>query len=562
MRRNIRLGEVLIEQNKISDIQLQIALNRQKEEPGKRLGDVLIEMNMITETDLMTCLAKRLNLEYSDNLDRYINVEVTKYVNENLVRKNQIGPLYVENNNLYVATNDPLDFYAIDDIAMISGMDVKVIVANQTDVLASIDRLYTKAQATKAMDNIFSEFGETREETLTQFEVESNAKIDSSPIVQLVNSLIKEAAQQNASDIHIEPLKNTTTIRFRVDGDLITHSTLSSATHDYLTTRVKILGNMNIAEKRVPLDGGFTFDLGDRMIDLRVSSLPTVYGEKVVMRLLGNDQSIAYSLNSLGFSATNFSYLQRILMNTNGVILVSGPTGSGKTTTSYSILQEIAKPQYNVVSIEDPVEKQFDNMNQVQINERAGLTFAKGLRSILRQDPDVIMIGEIRDEETANIAIKAAITGHLVLSTIHTNDAVSSVSRMADMGVEPYLLASALRGVIAQRLVKRLCPHCAKTVEMTDAQRLLIQTEEQYVMAPVGCDKCNHTGYKGRVPLHEVLRMNNALASMVTKGASIDEMRKVAVKDGLSTLKDEAIRLLLEHKTSFDEVVKIIYSVE
>ncbi|MGL5978412.1 MAG: GspE/PulE family protein [Erysipelotrichaceae bacterium] len=562
MRKNIRLGEVLIEQNKISEIQLQIALNKQKEEPGKRLGDILIELNMISERDMLSSLAKRLNLEFSESLERSIDIETTKFVNETLVRKSNVVPLYIKNGVLYVATSDPLNFYAIDDVAMASGFDVRVIVASHSDVQGAIERLYTKAQAKTAMDTIFTEFGDFVDTVQVQAESDSATKIDSSPIVQLVNSIIKEAAQQNASDIHIEPLKYSTNVRFRIDGDLIAHTTLTSNTHDLLSTRIKIMGGMNIAEKRQPLDGGFTMDLGDRKIDIRVSTLPTIYGEKVVMRLLGNDQSIDYRIDAIGFSEKNLALVKRTLLNTNGVILVSGPTGSGKTTTSYAILQEIAKPSHNVVSVEDPVEKAFDNMNQVQINEKSGLTFAKGLRSILRQDPDVILIGEIRDEETAGIAIKAAITGHLVLSTIHTNDSVSTVSRLVDMGVEPYLLSSALRSVISQRLVKRLCPHCKTSAPISEDKQAVLQTQMDEVMVPVGCEKCNHTGYKGRIGLYEVLTINNQLAGMISRGRQIDEIREVAIQQGLTTLKDEAVRLLQEKETSYEEVIRIVYSVE
>lgn len=563
MRRNIRIGEILVQEKKISDIQLQIALNKQKENPTKRLGDLLIELEFINEVELLQSLAKRLNMEYVDGLDRQLDINVTNFVSEVLVRKNSIAPLNLKDGILTIATNDPLNFYAIDDIAMASGFQVKVVLATKGEIENAIERLYTKKQAKTAMENIHSEFGDNSDVTIVNaVKEDSITKVDSSPVVQLVNSLIKEAAQQNASDIHIEPLKNATKIRFRIDGDLVEHTTLNSNSHEFLITRIKIMGGMNIAEKRIPLDGGFTIEVGDRKVDIRVSSIPTIYGEKIVLRLLGNDQSVIYELDKIGFSEKNLEIMNRILMNSNGVILVSGPTGSGKTTTSYAILQRIAKPQYNVISIEDPVEKPFPNLNQVQINEKAGLTFARGLRSILRQDPDVIMIGEIRDEETAEIAVRAAITGHLVLSTIHTNDAISAVARLTDMGVEPYLLSSALRGVVSQRLVKRLCNHCKKEITLSEVEQGVLHDTIGKIYAPVGCSYCNNTGYKGRLPIHEILRIDTKLTNLISKNANIELLREAAEAAGITSLKTEVLRLLEQGETSYEEAVRIIYSME
>lgn len=561
MRKNIRIGEILIQDGKITDIQLQVALNFQKKNPSKRLGDILIELEMISEEEFEKSLARRLNMEYFDGLERMIDVNVTSHVSEALVRKNNIAPLHLKEGILTLATNDPLNFYGIDDIAIASGFQVKVVLSTKNEITNAIDRLYTKAQAKTAMDNIHTEFGDLVE-SVNAIKEDSITKVDSSPIVQLVNSLIKEAALQNASDIHIEPLKNRTRIRFRIDGDLVEHTNLSSNSHEFVVTRIKIIGGMNIAEKRVPLDGGFTMDLGDRKIDIRVSSLPTIYGEKIVMRLLGNDQNVIYELERIGFSDENLKIMQRILLNSNGVILVSGPTGSGKTTTSYAILQEISKPMYNVVSIEDPVEKAFENLNQIQINEKAGLTFAKGLRSILRQDPDVIMIGEIRDEETAEIAVRSAITGHLVLSTIHTNDAISAVARMTDMGVEPYLLSSALRGVVSQRLVKRLCTHCKEEKELTEIEQGVVKEAIPSAYHAKGCSYCNFTGYKGRLPIHEILRIDSKLSSLISKKAHIDTLREAAEAAGITSLKTSVINLMKQGETSYEEAIRIIYSME
>lgn len=563
MRRNIRLGQVLIDENKITEPQLEIALQKQKEQKGKRLGELLVELGFITETSMLESLAKRLNIKYISNFANDIDVEMAKVISETIVRNNNIIPLNIKDGVLNVATNDPLNFYGLDDIAMTSGLEIKVFIASKKEVTEAIEKMYARAGTKQIIEDVNNEYQDYDMNAMSLEEAaDTSEKIEASPVVQLVNSIVKEAQQANASDIHIEPLKEITRVRFRIDGDLIEHQILKANIHDLLVTRIKILSSMNIAEKRVPLDGGFSIQFNNIKISLRVSTLPTIYGEKVVMRLLGSDATITYDIDQLGLSPVNYNFLQKATLNSNGIILVTGPTGSGKSTTTYSILQRIADPKINIVSVEDPVEKAFNNLTQVQVNHKVGLTFASGLRSILRQDPDVVMIGEIRDEETASIAVRAAITGHLVLSTIHTNDAISTVSRLADMGIEPYLVAASLRCVISQRLVKKLCPHCREKRMTTEEELKLIGDDLEYVYVAKGCPYCNGTGYKGRTAIHEVLNIDSNISRIISKGINIDDIKEAAVKNNMSTLKDEAVRLLKEGTTSFQEVLKLIYSID
>lgn len=562
MRKNIRLGEVLIEDKIISEEQLEKALNIQKKE-GKRLGAVLIQNSMVTEFQMLNALAKRLNLRFEPNINALIEVDAAKYVSETLVKKHQIVPLYVKEGIFHIATADPLDYLGIDDITMASGLEVVVCLAPENDIKEAIEKLYAKANTQQVLENISTEYKDYSSKTFSLEDFDQvNDKIDSSPVVQLVNSMIREAIQVNASDIHIEPLPTQTRVRFRVDGSLYDHTILKNNVHELLITRIKILCGLNIAEKRIPQDGGFAIEFTNGKVDMRVSTLPTIYGEKVVIRLLGSDKNINYDLDSLGLSNANYARLKKALYNSNGIILMTGPTGSGKTTTSYSILQKIASPRMNVVSIEDPVEKQFTNINQIQVNDRVGLTFANGLRSILRQDPDIIMVGEIRDEETANIAIRSAITGHLVLSTLHTNDSISTIPRLEDMKIESYLIAASLRCVIAQRLVKKICPHCKHERALSDDEKKILKCDITTVYESDGCDYCNGTGYKGRMAIHEVLLINSDIARMISSHENIDKIKAIAKLNGMSTLRDEAIVLLRDGITNFEEVIRLVYSVE
>jgi type IV pilus assembly protein PilB len=391
---------------------------------------------------------------------------------------------------------------------------------------------------------------------------EIDSRVDNTPVVKLINSLVQQAYARRASDIHIEPFEEQVIVRLRIDGELVECMRLDSSAHSAIVSRVKILSGINIAEKRIPQDGRFDFVTDDLTVDLRVSTLPTIYGEKVNMRLLATGDAKAITLKELGMQPHHLTQFLKIIRAPNGIILVTGPTGSGKSTTLYAVLSEINQPNVNITTVEDPVEKQIFGVNQVQTNAKAGLTFAAGLRSILRQDPDVVMIGEIRDSETGEIAIRAAITGHLVLSTLHTNDAISSIVRLVDLGIAPYMVASAVNCVVAQRLVKRLCPDCKRRREVTADERDLLADESiTEVYEPVGCPRCGYTGYKGRIAVYEIVELDHHMKRMITAGKEIDEMKAYARSQGVWFLADSVRAQIKDGVTGLAEYYRLIYSI-
>ncbi len=560
----IPIGQLLVEENIISASQLDLALQEQKKSK-KRLGEVISELGFASERDVLKTLAKRLTVEYVESPVFIVEADAVRLVPEVLARRYNILPIYIRTGSLTIATNDPLNFACLEDIEMITGMDIRTVLSPVSEIERAISRIYSKKSSDEIIGNIKDEFSATYV-SLNDKENEADAgmndRIDSAPIVKLVNSLIMEAYQQNASDIHIEPEELFTRIRFRIDGDLQSHSELGKDIHHLITTRIKIISGMNIAEKRIPQDGSFQFKSDYFKVDMRVSSLPTSFGEKLVLRLLGADRNIDYDLYGLGLSEHTISSIEKAIRLPHGIILVTGPTGSGKTTTLYSMLAKISDPRKAIVTVEDPIERKFEGITQVQVNPRAGLTFASGLRSILRQDPDTIMVGEIRDTETAEIAIRAAITGHLVLSTIHTNDALSTVVRLVDMGIEPFMVASSVKCIIAQRLVKKLCPHCKREHEVSTADNLLLHTELTKAVKPVGCSHCNNTGYSGRLAVFEVVLIDSKLERMIAKGASVEELKQYASEKHLRTLRDEVMDLVVQGTTSVEEAVRILYTAE
>ena len=386
--------------------------------------------------------------------------------------------------------------------------------------------------------------------------------INNAPVVRLINSIINQAVKLKASDIHIEPFEKKLKVRCRVDGDLIEVMRPSKAAHAAIVTRIKILGKMDISERRKPQDGRMEKNIDGRVVDMRISVLPTVFGEKVVIRILDRS-SFMMTKEELGFTANNLSLFNKITRNPNGIILITGPTGSGKSTTLYTVLAEMNQPDKNIVTVEDPVEYSLDGVNQVQVNPKADLTFATGLRSILRQDPDIIMVGEIRDPDTVNIAIRAAITGHLVLSTIHTNDTASTITRLVNMGIDPYLIASSVVGIVAQRLVKKICNHCKVSYDIDERNAMLLGVEEgTKAYKGTGCSKCNETGTSGRTAVHEVMVVDREIRNMINEGKSIDEIKDKAVSAGMNTLKDACRELVLKGIITVDEMLKITYSTE
>jgi len=562
--RAIPIGQLLVEEKVINEEQLELALAEQKISK-KRLGEVIEELGFANERDILRTLAIRLSVEYVDSPLFIVEVDAVRLVPEQLARHHMVLPVYLRSGTLTIATNDPLDFACLEDIAMITGLEIDTVLSPLSEIERGINRVYTQRSTEDIMGSIKDEFSAnyiTTQSKEEESDINLAERVDSAPIVKLVNSLILEAYQQNASDIHIEPEEKITRIRFRIDGDLQVHNELSHDIHQLITTRIKIISGMNIAEKRIPQDGGFQFKNDFLNVDLRISSIPTPYGEKIVIRLLGADRNISYDLHSLGLSDRTIELIEKAIRIPHGILLVTGPTGSGKTTTLYSMLAKIANPTKSIVTVEDPIERKFAGITQIQVNARAGLTFASGLRSILRQDPDTIMIGEIRDTETAEIAIRAAITGHLVLSTIHTNDALSTVVRLTDMGVEPFLVASSVRCVISQRLVKKLCPKCKEKAPVSNADNLLLHTNISEAYHAVGCQHCNNTGYSGRTAVFEIILIDAELENLIAKGASMEQLRNYAKQTDMRLLRDEVLELIDNGKTSFEEAIRILYTVE
>lgn len=561
MEKNIPIGQLLLSNNYITMDQLNDALAKQKMQPGKRLGDVLVNLGYVKEKDVLKLLSKKLNVPYIENPVFSVETDAINLIPEDLLMKSKVLPLYVREGVLFVATADPLDFYSIEDIRVATGMHVECVISSKKEIEVAQDKIFTRLKASDAINVL-------HQENTIQVDEGENAemleRIDAAPVVKLLNNIVSDAIQSNASDIHIEPEEGKVLVRFRIDGDLRLNMELQNNIHPLLTTRIKIMAGMNIAEKRVPLDGRFKFQHGITEIDMRVSSLPTIYGEKIVMRLLGTNQDVSYNFEDMGFSERSINTIRSMLRYSNGIILATGPTGSGKTTTLYSMLKEIINPKLNIVTVEDPVEKRIDGVNQVQVNTKAGLTFASGLRSILRQDPDIIMIGEIRDAETAEIAVRASITGHLVISTLHTNDSFSSIARLVDMGVEPYLLADSLRGVIAQRLVKRVCPHCKKEMRISDnAREFLGDPTLEKVYVGEGCPLCGNTGYRGRIAVNEIFRVTPEIKRIIVdNGTDVKAMREYAKKKDIITMREEVVALVKEGTTSVEEALKILYSIE
>ncbi|MEG0168676.1 GspE/PulE family protein [Anaerorhabdus sp.] len=561
MEKNIPIGQLLLSNDFITMDQLNDALAKQKMQPGKRLGDVLVDLGYVKEKDVLKLLSKKLNLPYIENPVFSVETDAINLIPEDLLMKSKVLPLYVREGILFVATADPLDFYSIEDIRVATGMHVECIISSKKEIEVAQDKIFTRLKTSDALNVLH------QENTGVQADdgnAEMLERIDAAPVVKLLNNIVSDAIQSNASDIHIEPEETKVLVRFRIDGDLRVNMELQTNLHPLLVTRLKIMSGMNIAEKRVPQDGRFKFQHGISEIDMRVSSLPTIYGEKIVMRLLGTNQDVSYNFEDMGFSDKSIGTIKDLLKYQNGIILATGPTGSGKTTTLYTMLKEIINPKLNIVTVEDPVEKRIEGVNQVQVNNKAGLTFASGLRSILRQDPDIIMIGEIRDAETAEIAVRASITGHLVISTLHTNDSFSSIARLVDMGVEPYLLADSIRGVIAQRLVKRVCPHCRKEHPADDrVKKLLNDPTIETVYKGEGCQLCGGTGYRGRIAVNEIFKVTPDIKRLIVeKGNDVKAIRDYARNTNIITMREELATLVREGTTSVEEALKILYSID
>ena len=556
---------MLVESGTIAQEQLDAALKAQKgEKQGMKLGAVLVELEMVTEQQILDCLQKQLGYEVITLAKERIGEDVLKLVDENVLRKYSLIPFAFSEKNpnvLKVAMSDPLDIRAIDDLSIITGCQIEVYMTTPRDVNNAIARYYGNAAAKKAAD----QFTKEREERYgTSGQEENDDTVKDAPIVKLVNQIIESAVRKRASDVHIEPMEDKLRIRFRVDGVLQEEMVHSASLHAALTARIKIISGMDISEKRRPQDGRATAIVDRQEYDIRVSLLPTVYGEKCVMRMT-QKKALTRDKRELGFPPSELAKFEKILSHPNGIILVTGPTGSGKSTTLYTALSELNTEGVNIITVEDPVEADVPGTNQVQVNEKAGLTFASALRSILRQDPDIIMIGEIRDQETAEIAVKAAITGHLVVSTLHTNSSASTITRLADMGVENYMIADSVVGIIAQRLVRRLCPECSSE-KIADAIDLEVLGKAG-VTEPVkirqankrDCLNCGGSGYRGRIGVYEIMPITNALKLEIARGANADEIEKKALEEGMKTLRMGAAEYVLQGITTVEEVKRITY---
>lgn len=554
---NLKLGESLLYAGKITQEQLNEALDEQKNSKAK-LGEIIVNKGWLKPEEIVEALEQQLGFPRVD-LSRYeINSNIVTLIPESIVKKYKLIAIDEKDGRLVVAMADPLNFFAIDDIKLYTKMGVIPCLASGPDLDRTIEKYYSSILTQKALNEFSDTFIPADEDYGSEEEM---LEVTTAPIVKLINSIIEQAMRGKASDIHIEPSHNDIRVRFRVDGDLKEIMTLPKSNLSAIVTRVKIIGRMDIAEKRIPQDGRVEMRFSDNEIDLRISTLPTVYGEKIVLRIL-DKSNFNFTKEGLGFSTENLNKLDSMIGQPYGMLLVTGPTGSGKTTTLYTILRELNVQTKNVITVEDPVEYKLKGINQIQVNAKAGLTFAAGLRSILRQDPDTIMIGEIRDGETAEIAVRAAITGHLVLSTLHTNDSPSTIARLIDMGLEPYLVSSAVIGIISQRLVKLLCPKCKeKYIASLSEKKIMGINEEKEIelYKAVGCNSCNN-GYRGRAAVHEVMLINENIRRLINKGANTDDIRVQAFEDGMTTLLQSATALALKGDTSFEEIMRAGYT--
>lgn len=550
-----KLGELLVEKGLIDREQLKAALEKQRQE-GKRIGDVLVGMGALSENILTGMVAEQLKVEKVDLINTYVDAEAARLIPLEVAKRYTLIPIYERAGKLHVAMVDPRNMYALDDLRLITQKAIFPMLATRTDIEKAIEVYYQQQTSERAIEDLKRDWQLPNNETL----IEDDSDIQSAPAVRLANSIINQAVALRASDIHVEPFEDTVVVRLRIDGALVQTMNIPYNLYSAVSTRFKVISGMNIAEKRVPQDGRIEMTIGAKNYDFRVSTIPTIFGEKIVIRILDRS-SFLFTREMLGFSKRNSELLDSILTRTNGIVLLTGPTGSGKSTTLYALLRELNSPTLNIVTIEDPVEYMLAGINQMQVNVKAGLTFATSLRSILRQDPDIVMLGEIRDEETAEIAVRASITGHLVLSTLHTNDAPNAVSRLADMGIEPFLIAESLSGVIAQRLVRRLCVNCCTESPATEGEMQMLRLDEPaMVKRPAGCPQCNGTGYRGRIALHEVMYVNRAVRDAITARAGTERIRDAARENGMVDLYESCRRLVLEGVTSIQEMMRTVYA--
>ena len=572
----LKLGEILVKQGLITEKQLLNAIEVQKREKG-RIGEILIRLGVITEENMVSALGTQMGIPFYSSespelLKPQADQDLDKLIPGDFARKNHVLPLSRHMNSLTCAISDPLDLIILDNLRRLTGCEINLVLATTSAIQNAITEFYFKASDADGRPSMLDQAVESsysqkqddqfvtssgRAHTAAELSLDKLIeKAGEAPVIKLVDLIIRQAIDERASDIHIEPFENKIFLRYRIDGEL--HNIPPPAPHLHLpiVSRIKILSKLDIAEKRLPQDGAISAKLENRSVDIRISTIPTVWGEKVVMRIL-DKAAVPLELAGLGFDAKQIEHLRRALKTPYGLFFVTGPTGSGKSTTLYSALNETLDPRKNILTVEDPVEFKIEGVNQVAIKPEIGLTFANALRAFLRQDPDIIMVGEVRDLETASICVRAALTGHFVLSTLHTNDASSAVTRLLDIGVPHYLLTPSLVMILAQRLARRLCPKCKEPYEPTAEQHGGVTFKSDLIYRPKGCEECNNTGYRGRLVVGEVLLINDEVRAIISKNGTYTEIKDAARKNGMDTLFDSGVKLVDKGITSYEEVCRV-----
>ena len=574
---HLKLGEILLQQGLITESQLQKAIETQKQS-GERIGETLVKLGYIDEENIVSALAKQLLLPYyskkSDLLKPQTDQGLDRLIPYEFAKKSLVLPISKNMNSLTCAVYDPLDLLLLDNIKRLSGCEINLVIATRSEILNAVENFYRQSKGAEGKSSLLGEAIQSTYANETQIVADDDAEAPSTsseaqlsldaliakageaPVIKLVDLVIRQAIEERASDIHIEPFKDKIKLRYRIDGSLYEIPPPARHLHLPIVSRIKILAKLDIAEKRLPQDGAISARLENRTVELRISTIPTVWGEKVVIRILDKD-AVPLDLSQLGFDQRHLELIRKAVKSPHGLFFVTGPTGSGKSTTLYAALSETLDPTKNILTIEDPVEYRIEGINQVPIKADIGLTFASALRAFLRQDPDIIMVGEVRDLETAQICVRAALTGHLVLSTLHTNDAASALSRLMDIGVEPYLLTPSILLIVAQRLARRLCQKCKEPYEPTLEQHGGIKFKSDLIYKAKGCPECNQTGYKGRVVIAEVMAIDDDIRELISTNASYTKIRDAARKGGMDTLFESGIKKVEEGLTSFDEVISV-----
>ena len=554
---NLRIGDILVEKGYVTPDQMNQALAWQKEHRDKRVGQILMELGFVSESQVLDALASRLHLNIVDVAQLSVDLQAVGKVSREVCEKNLILPVSLQGHNMEIVTNDPLNYFALEEVRQQTGCQLEISLSEEKPLRKAISYYFAEVSARKAATQANVDFAVAAQDEIEIEDLESGD--DEAPIIRLLNSLIERAIKTEASDIHIEPFETETKVRMRIDGVIMEYVTIQRNIHAPLIARIKILSNLDIAEKRIPQDGHFRVTLEGGSVNIRVSILPTVFGEKAVLRIMAATTHMDHA-DHFGMDDYSYNQFAPMLNHPNGIIYITGPTGSGKSTTLYMVLEYLSGRNVNISTIEDPVEKNLPGINQTQVNPAAGLTFDVGLRALMRQDPDIIMVGETRDGETAGTSVRAAITGHVVLSTLHTNDAVSSIVRLEDMGVETYLVANSLVGLVAQRLMRKVCPNCSTEMPTTEQERNFLGEDIKTIRRGAGCSRCNHTGYSGRIAVHEIVAIDNQIRRMIINHSPVEEISAYAREhQHMRTLKESGLILVKEGKTTPEELLKISY---